>query len=326
MIHDSSSIPYRSALAACRVFESTDVDETREKVSQVMQPHELLPVGRVDNMKAHMDFLRLPGMGIGAIKFGHMRVNVDAIEGYHLVLFCLSGSGRIFAENSNAVDVDARHGYYVPPGAPFRAEFSEDCEQFVMRINDDTWRVQAGGASSRLNVAIDLSKPQMHPWLATINDILTVPGTVELIQGHDAVARSYEQLLLNLLFAGQGVQDAHRAVPAPGIVKRAERFLRENAAEPLRLEDVAMAAGVPPRTLLASFQRFRNTSPMRFLRDLRLDQARIKLLSDAEGISVTNAALDCGFTHFGRFSRYYAQRFGESPSETLACKRWRRLH
>lgn len=315
----------RSPLAACRLFESTDVDETREMISRVMQPHDLVPVGSMTNLRAHMDFLRLPGMGIGAIKFGHMRVNVEAIDGYHLILCCLSGSARIQADNGEAIDIDPRRGYYLPAGAPLRGEFSADCEQFVMRVDAETWRTQTGASSSRLNSVIDLSNPKLQPWLVTIRDLLAVPATIGFIQAHDSVARSYEQLLLHLLIAGQGMKDAPGKGVAPAVVTRAERYLKENSEEPLRLEDIAQAIGVPARTLLLSFQRFRGTSPMRYLRDLRLDRARALLAQGVGGTSVTNVALDCGFTHFGRFSQYYGQRYGEAPSETLARNRAQRF-
>ena len=46
------------ALRAHRLFESRDLDETRERISRVMQPHALLPNGRTRGA-SHMDFVRL---------------------------------------------------------------------------------------------------------------------------------------------------------------------------------------------------------------------------------------------------------------------------
>jgi transcriptional regulator GlxA family with amidase domain len=34
-------------------------------------------------------------------------------------------------------------------------------------------------------------------------------------------------------------------------------------------------------------------------------------------MSVTAAALECGFSNLGEFAGKYRQRFGENPSETL---------
>jgi len=37
--------------------------------------------------------------------------------------------------------------------------------------------------------------------------------------------------------------------------------------------------------------------------------------------SVSHAAMDCGFTHLGRFAAAYRDAYGESPSRTLARAR-----
>lgn len=48
-----------------------------------------------------------------------------------------------------------------------------------------------------------------------------------------------------------------------------------------------------------------------------MTRARGDLLRPAPGATVTNVAMDCGFSHLGRFSCDYCRHFGESPSETL---------
>ena len=77
--------------------------------------------------------------------------------------------------------------------------------------------------------------------------------------------------------------------------------------------DFARAAGVSVRTLQSSFKRDRHVTPMQYLRNLRLDAARARLLA---GTAVSEAALDTGFSHQGRFAQYYRSRFGHSPSST----------
>jgi len=95
-------------------------------------------------------------------------------------------------------------------------------------------------------------------------------------------------------------------------------------ADPLSLGDIAQASGVPTRTLLESFKRFRNTSPIRYLRDVRLDEAREALIAGSVS-TAAEAAMSAGLMHLGRFSREYAERFGEKPSDTLrgGRKSWR---
>ena len=91
------------------------------------------------------------------------------------------------------------------------------------------------------------------------------------------------------------------------------------ATEAISLTDVIAAAGVRARTLHEAFRHFETTTPMRFLRSLRLDRARA-LLMEGE-MSVADAAMTSGFGHLSRFAHYFEQRFGENPSATLRRSR-----
>jgi AraC-like DNA-binding protein len=103
--------------------------------------------------------------------------------------------------------------------------------------------------------------------------------------------------------------------PVPSLVRRAERFMEENAASPITVADVAAHAGVSIRSLQAGFRQWRGTQPHRFLRDVRLRAAREDLRSGE--VTVTEVALHFGFANLGRFSGYYRAAFGEPPSATL---------
>ena len=56
---------------------------------------------------------------------------------------------------------------------------------------------------------------------------------------------------------------------------------------------------------------------MQYLRALRLDVAHRRLREPQAHATVATVALDCGFTHLGRFAQAYAQRFGEAPAATM---------
>ena len=79
-----NAVPAESALLQTRclqqhrLFESLDLDDTRERISSVMQPHTLQPSGPSTGAASHMDFVRIGGVGLGAIRFGApMRVHPD---------------------------------------------------------------------------------------------------------------------------------------------------------------------------------------------------------------------------------------------------------
>ena len=105
------------------------------------------------------------------------------------------------------------------------------------------------------------------------------------------------------------------------LVKRAEEFALAKAGEPFPAGDLCRAMGVSERTLEYAFKELLGLTPMAFLVRLRLHRVRRALLAARPGSStVSSAALDGGFWHFGEFSRAYRECFGELPSETLRRK------
>jgi transcriptional regulator GlxA family with amidase domain len=110
-------------------------------------------------------------------------------------------------------------------------------------------------------------------------------------------------------------------VPATGLVRRAERFMIENAEKPITVSDVAAELGVSVRTLQTRFHAWRDTTPNTVLRNIRLQFVRDELRRSRGETKVTATAMRYGFSHLGRFSSYYRLAFGETPNETLRRSR-----
>ena len=110
--------------------------------------------------------------------------------------------------------------------------------------------------------------------------------------------------------------ESGRLGAAPAYVRRAEDFMRANAAVPIRMEHVAAAAGCSVRTLGAVFRQFRDTTPLAALHAIRLEQVHAELDRGVTGASIAEVARRYGFTNAGRFALAYRRRFGEAPAET----------
>jgi transcriptional regulator GlxA family with amidase domain len=104
---------------------------------------------------------------------------------------------------------------------------------------------------------------------------------------------------------------------APRDVRRATEFIHANLAQPITLADLVAAAGVAGRTLLKHFRDVYGVSPMRYVRNSRMERVRAELAAGSP-YPVGAVALSWGFAHAGRFAVEYRGRFGESPSATLA--------
>jgi transcriptional regulator GlxA family with amidase domain len=110
--------------------------------------------------------------------------------------------------------------------------------------------------------------------------------------------------------------DNRRPSAVPAYVRRAEDFMRANADAPIRMDDVADAAGCSVRTLGAVFRQFRDTTPLTALHAIRLDHVHVELSGGLASGSTAEVGRRYGFTNPGRFITAYRRRFGEAPSET----------
>ena len=103
------------------------------------------------------------------------------------------------------------------------------------------------------------------------------------------------------------------------VARRARDYVEDHFREAIRLEDLCRHTGVSLRALQRSFAEYFQVCPLDFIRARRLNAARLALVAGASSRdSVTDIALDNGFTHLGRFSVEYREHFGEMPRETLA--------
>jgi transcriptional regulator GlxA family with amidase domain len=104
----------------------------------------------------------------------------------------------------------------------------------------------------------------------------------------------------------------------PPLLRGAVAFIHDNAQTDIGLSDIAAAVGVTPRAVQYMFRRHIGTTPLEYLRRLRLDLAHRDLqAADPAVDTVTAIAGRWGFTHAGRFSIAYKQAFGTKPSRTL---------
>lgn len=102
-------------------------------------------------------------------------------------------------------------------------------------------------------------------------------------------------------------------------LRRAVRFVHDQAADDITVGDIAVAAGLSERGIQDLFRRTLDVTPMRYLREVRLDRVHLDLQArPARGVvTVQDAARRWQFMHLGRFAASYRDRFGESPHETV---------
>lgn len=90
-------------------------------------------------------------------------------------------------------------------------------------------------------------------------------------------------------------------------------YIHSHYSEHIHLEDIAAAANVSQSEAIRCFRAGIQTSPVNYLNDYRLLQARERLVSSNE--TVTSVAFSSGFESPGYFSRVFKEKFGCTPND-----------
>ncbi|MBF4584355.1 AraC family transcriptional regulator [Curtobacterium sp. VKM Ac-2865] len=252
---------------------------------------------------------------------GYLRGDV-AVEGEVVVQWLERGRARV---DVGGDEVRMRPG--VPTMFPVERRFDmeyEDWDQRLVHVDRDLvldvaaerWLVDG-------TLSFDRAAPQDPAAVARWRS--AVSGAVHTLRedGQASLAwhearRTVARALLDLYPLQAELLGAGTGDPAHRRLRAAVEFVHEHVHEPLTVADIAQAAGLSVRGVQDAFQRTLDTTPMAYVRDVRLSRAHEELQSlDPRSASVAEVARRWGFAHMGRFSSTYASRFGEYPRQTL---------
>ncbi len=95
-------------------------------------------------------------------------------------------------------------------------------------------------------------------------------------------------------------------------VKRVIAYLTQNHTEPVSLEALAAMCGISKCHLAREFRRYTGQTVLTYTNLIRCKHAEQCI---SAGMTVTEAAIECGFESISYFSRTYKKLFGKSPSK-----------
>jgi AraC family transcriptional regulator, exoenzyme S synthesis regulatory protein ExsA len=94
--------------------------------------------------------------------------------------------------------------------------------------------------------------------------------------------------------------------------KSISQVVEENILNPVSIDDLAYLSGRSLSTFKREFKEIYNSTPLKWIRNRRLDKAR-ELLSHTP-LSITEVCFSTGFENVAHFSRVFKERYGVSPS------------
>lgn len=224
---------------------------------------------------------------------------------------CTGTQGAVFRGDPGTrmltSDLNSRASLWIEAGAMEHALEGMIGERLRQRLEFTPGIDWSSGLAASLKSQIDFLILEAMRW--------------DRVADHPIALASLTDLIMTLVLRGiphnylERLAD-RRCGAVPTYIRRAEDFMRANAAAPIRMEQVAKAAGCSVRTLGAVFRQFRDSTALAALHAIRLDHVRAELDDCAADTSIAAVARRYGFTNAGRFKAAYRRRFGEAPAET----------
>lgn len=167
------------------------------------------------------------------------------------------------------------------------------------------------GQPSLWESAMSVINAQLGPGSTTHLSPLAVAGLENL-----AVSALFESFETRVAY---GSRSAGRRPVDARTLRRAIDYIDSRLDEDVSVSEVAAHVGCGVRALQLAMRRQLDTTPTQLVRSMRLERVRAELVAADPGTTrVADIALSWGFVNLGRFARYYFDRFGVHPSQTLA--------
>lgn len=317
-----------------RVAMSNDVDDARQALSEVFLPVELIPARTSTILRMHLNALT-----VGRVTCGHMTfsdaVRIDTTEAtaFHIDIPTDGRAMMRAASSSPIYGTEDTAGIFMP-GRPVQISSEERFSQLSLMIPRDHLQLELQNLLGReparpleFGGEIDLRAAGAQAMMQSVRMIDEASNHSGGLLTHPLAAQRLEQVLIHsLLFAQPHNHSAALAEPSRAIgvhpVSQAVELLLSDPSHAWTVSGLAIAVSVSVRGLQDGFRRYLDTTPMTYLRQLRLAKVREELLAAEPGtVSVTDVSARWGFTHLGRFAAAYRALYSERPSNTLRSAR-----
>ncbi|MBK1783414.1 AraC family transcriptional regulator [Prauserella cavernicola] len=306
------------------------VDEAEQTLADAYLPLRLFPRASASLVDIGLDATLFGSVTLGSIRFGEdVAVRTEPPVNVH-VNFPLAGRYRSRAGRAEEVLCSPGGATALMPGEPIEAHWEAGTDQVCLMFRTaDVERELESLLGEPLRERLvftewmDLNTPSGHAWLAAVRLARSQTEYAAGLLRHELTTRRLEQIVIDGLLTSPWHNYSEqlldeRLTAGRRAVRRAVELLRARPEHPWTLGSLCAEVSVSAGTLCAGFREFTGTTPMAYLRTVRMDHVRAELLAaGADETTVTHSAHRWGFAHLGRFSADYRSRFGEPPSATL---------
>ncbi|MEI2454305.1 AraC family transcriptional regulator [Lysobacter firmicutimachus] len=193
---------------------------------------------------------------------------------------------------------------YNPPGTTHRDCFRSEHGRFFTLTVSATRERELGAA---------LSLPAQPLWQDDAAALLPALRLLAACRAWDEAAALSGEALSWELLAHTGRLALERSLRPAGWLRRVREQLRDECARPLRIADLARAAGVHPVHLAREFRRHYRCAPGDYLRRLRLERA-LSALADPR-LPLAEVAAQAGYADAAHLGHAFRRGYGLTPGD-----------
>lgn len=308
-------------------LRSTNLDQVQQHIAHILCPHQL-HLSAKQRLNTELYYRASSRLGFGRLRYGaDVHIAPEPLQGFYLLQIPIQGHERIqlgtkqFESHQDCASM-------LNPDDEFSMEHSQEANKLFIRICKPSLEqfylhhyqrplqsVLHFTVLHALNTPVGQSIWHLMQWLfqeSSQGSLFDQPTSAQRLED------IFLAHLLDLWGHDQPPKPLSLAPITPQAIKQAKAFIDEHLAQPLTVPRIATAVGMSTRSLYAGFNEYVGQSPMQFVKQRRLEQVRALLLqADPTQHTVTQLAMQCGFSHLGLFAKDYQQRYGERPSATL---------
>jgi AraC-like DNA-binding protein len=312
-------------------FATQDPDEAWERFTEIYRPHRQTILSGHREFHASQMANGFPGLDLLNVCYGQSEVHISPVpfEDFLLVGHPCGGSFAIQTQGGEALQI-SNQSVVMDPYHTYPMYWGPGCRLHNIRLGRG--KVERAAASIKgidtpFRIHFGLGTPTaqaQRAWNSIVSALWRdiVPGG---IADNSPLIRTQ---VLNLVVAAlleifpnslESVEPVEAGFAAPAAVRRAMAYIEQAAGEDIGLDEISSVARLSPRALQAAFRRHRDTTPLAYLRAVRLRNAHADLReADPDGtVTVSDIAHRWGFGNLSRFAEQHRKVYGSAPSEVL---------
>jgi len=266
---------------------------------------------------------RVPGLMVSRLS----RVNKECVHALRISSLCIVAQGaKTVIVGDEVYEYDSSQMIVFSVSLPVVAQVTQAspaCPYLSLRLELDPRKIAElvlkvyprglPAVQERSAVYLTPAEDCIIDAATRLMECLAHPGDVELL-----APLIVDEILIRLLRSPIGVRVAQMGFAESSVqrVEKAIAWLRQNYAQPMRVEELAELVHMSMSSFHEHFKDVTSMSPLQYQKVLRLQEARRLML--ASMMDAGAASQRVGYLSASQFSREYSRFFGSAPTRDIA--------